>query len=311
MIASAGDDRVQGGLDNDQIDGMGDTPDQNFIERLLRQELGAAGVQTTSSSTRFLDKFVADLGRMTSTDGTIANARWQKSLTVTAMDYNNNKEATNAKQFFTLTSGAIYFDLKDINPATLKSLPLLKTAASSTATGDDPFVGGSEIANATAWHVQTGSGAMNWQESTVANDLAIGGAGADVLRGGQGDMDTPYLAGQFHADDYLDGGDGNDVLSGDAEVAQLALAFHGNDHLDGGSGDDTLLGGGGYDILLGGDGTDKLWGEEPCLRRRRKHLNIKGDHAGSMWLMRYKELGFRMNSVRRHSSTDNGEFSNV
>ena len=147
--------------------------------------------------------------------------------------YYNNTNTTASKEFFTLESGAVHFNLNDIDSVMLKSFPLLKTAASSTATGGDPFVGNAEIANAAAWHIQTGGGAMNWQETTVANDVAVGGIGADVLRGGQGEDVLIGGAGN----DILNGGEGRDILHGGAD----------NDTLDGGADNDQLLGGAGAD----------------------------------------------------------------
>ncbi len=207
---------------------VSNTPD--FLTKLLRQQIGdpSAGIQPNS----VLDRFAEDLNRIGSS-GTTANSNWQKALTVAAMDYYYNKEATNATQLFKLESGAVHFDLKDINATTLKSLPLLKTAASSTATGGDPFVGGAEIANATAWHVQTGGGTMDWEDHDSVNDVAVGGAERDILRGGQGE-------------DVLIGGGGNDTLEGG----------EGSDVLQGSAGDDTLDGGSGGDWLYGGAGND-------------------------------------------------------
>ncbi|HEX7811314.1 MAG TPA: Ig-like domain-containing protein, partial [Burkholderiales bacterium] len=68
----------------------------------------------------------------------------------------------------------------------------------------------------------------------------------------------------------VDGGDGNDTLSGASSSGSLWLiggAGHdtlvggsGNDLLDGGAGNDTLVGGPGNDVLLGGSGDDILSG---------------------------------------------------
>ena len=230
---------------------VSNTPD--FLTKLLRQHVGdpAAGIQ----SNNVLDRFAEDLNRIGSS-GTTANPNWQKALTAAAMDYYYNKEATNATQFFKLESGAIHFDLKDINATTLKSLPLLKTAASSTTTGGDPFASGSAIANATAWHVQTGGGSMNWQDSAAANDLAIGGASADILRGGQGD--DALIGGG--GDDLLDGGQGGDVLQG-SDGADTLNGGAGADWLYGGAGTDTyqLTSGELFDVIQDSDGNGTLW----------------------------------------------------
>lgn len=67
------------------------------------------------------------------------------------------------------------------------------------------------------------------------DDVLVGSANDDVLRGKRGD-------------DKLDGGDGDDLLKGGK----------GHDTLFGGAGDDLLKGGKGHDTLLGGMGTDTL-----------------------------------------------------
>lgn len=75
-----------------------------------------------------------------------------------------------------------------------------------------------------------------------------------VLRGGAGD---DVLDGLWAT---LEGGDGNDLLTGGAGTEHLdggpgddTLEGHGEyDYLDGGTGDDTLRGGDGHDLLFGG-----------------------------------------------------------
>ena len=71
---------------------------------------------------------------------------------------------------------------------------------------------------------------------------AVGGSGADTLRGNQA---VNTLSGNGGAD-TLFGFDGNDTLNGGA----------GTDRLDGGNGNDTLVGGTGADRLIGGAGAD-------------------------------------------------------
>ena len=74
-------------------------------------------------------------------------------------------------------------------------------------------------------------------EGGDGNDVLTGGSKEDILDGGEGN-------------DILDGGKGNDVLDGG----------EGNDILDGGKGNDVLSGGGGNDELDGGKGNDVLDG---------------------------------------------------
>ena len=64
------------------------------------------------------------------------------------------------------------------------------------------------------------------------------------------DWSEKHLENSSDGDDWLFGGEGNDVLFG----------LGGNDHLYGGSGDDVLFGGNGDDYLDGGEGWDILFG---------------------------------------------------
>ena len=98
---------------------------------------------------------------------------------------------------------------------------------------------------------------LRFDDQDVAVDIpGITGsptAGADSLRGGEGDDTLPgaggndSLAGDM-GDDALDGGADDDLLQGGT----------GNDLLQGGTGNDTVEGGDGTDTLLGGDGNDVL-----------------------------------------------------
>ncbi len=58
----------------------------------------------------------------------------------------------------------------------------------------------------------------------------------------------------------LNGGAGNDSLTGDANFKSTITGNAGNDTLTGGTGNDTLLGGAGDDVLTGGTGADALTG---------------------------------------------------
>jgi Ca2+-binding RTX toxin-like protein len=82
----------------------------------------------------------------------------------------------------------------------------------------------------------------------AGDDYVYGGDGNDVLDGGTGNDALIGNAG----DDTLDGGTGNDTLVGD----------DGNDALDGGTGNDTLYGDDGNDTLDGGAGDDYLYGDQ-------------------------------------------------
>ncbi|GKT21586.1 putative Ig domain-containing protein [Acidovorax sp. SUPP3334] len=136
----------------------------------------------------------------------------------------------------------------------------------------------------------------------AGKDILTGGVGEDQLFGGEGDDqlfgDTNsyalptgenllWIPGQFHAADFLDGGEGNDFLlggggadvllggrgddtiygdqySGDRNAARYAIdvQYHGNDLIDGGEGEDTIFADGGDDTVEGGAGNDRLSGGE-------------------------------------------------
>jgi Ca2+-binding RTX toxin-like protein len=105
-------------------------------------------------------------------------------------------------------------------------------------------------------------------------EMAIGGAGNDVLIGGgrqsvfirAGDGDDIVIGGAANDalsgendNDLLDGGAGNDLLRGGRGQDQI-LGGVGDDVLDGGLDDDVLNGGAGNDVLIGGGGDDQIDG---------------------------------------------------
>ena len=203
------------------------TATQDFVTRLVNDQI-QQGFGQPSKLTRFVD----DIERLQSTEGTVAREDMRTALIALAMDFHHHAADDSTGTLFRLESGAIHFDLSDINSDFLRGLPLLRDAASSTAIGSDPFLSGG-LQYATQWHIQIGAGAMNWQASEQANDAAIGGTQDDVLRSGDGW-------------DFLVGGDGADSLEGGS----------GSDTLLGGTGNDTLNGGAGSDWLYGGAGND-------------------------------------------------------
>lgn len=89
----------------------------------------------------------------------------------------------------------------------------------------------------------------DWAHGNLGDDDIVGGDGGDTLLGGQGN-------------DFIGGGDGNDVLSGDLGDDEL-LGGMGWDTLIGGAGNDVLQGGFGLDVLNGGDGDDRLSAQGP------------------------------------------------
>uniref|UniRef100_UPI0015D3D055 cadherin-like domain-containing protein n=1 Tax=Acinetobacter sp. YH12218 TaxID=2601152 RepID=UPI0015D3D055 len=97
----------------------------------------------------------------------------------------------------------------------------------------------------------SGSGAT----STAGAEFEISYAKGAYIDGGEGN-DTISGSG---GNDYLVGGEGNDILHGGAGNDYL-LGGSGDDTLNGNDGNDTLLGGAGNDILNGGAGNDILDG---------------------------------------------------
>ncbi len=101
------------------------------------------------------------------------------------------------------------------------------------------------------------------------NDSIIASGGDDRVQGGLGDDKIDGMGGN----DVLEGNEGKDNIQGDGIIKAgfmntLATQYHGADFLDGGAGDDTLTGGGGNDVVYRGadyldgeDGNDYMEGE--------------------------------------------------
>ncbi|QRM30659.1 PQQ-dependent sugar dehydrogenase [Microvirga sp. VF16] len=87
------------------------------------------------------------------------------------------------------------------------------------------------------------------------DEEAIGSAGADVMKGGNGNDSFRGLAGS----DRVDAGLGNDTLMGGSENDTL-IGSAGKDRLYGDTGNDSLEGGNDADLLNGGTGNDRLLG---------------------------------------------------
>jgi Ca2+-binding RTX toxin-like protein len=116
-----------------------------------------------------------------------------------------------------------------------------------------------------------------YYNKTNNNDLLIGGAGNDTLRGDSIWFDDILTLHNLYGDDTLDGGSGDDSLDG-GEGNDYLYGGSGNDSIDGGvllgryqkGGDNFLYGGAGDDLLRGcendfldgGTGNDTLLGDE-------------------------------------------------
>jgi Ca2+-binding RTX toxin-like protein len=211
--------------------------DPNSRTKDLITSLDNDQIRAGLTSDSALKHFTTDLMKLQGTDGAVADPKLRTAMIAAGMDYYFNKTTTDASQFFKLESGGIHFNLDDVNATSLKSLPLLRTAASSTVLGGDPF-NTTGLYEATNWHVQSGTSSMYWTASQDADDVAIGGAQADVLRAGIG---SDYVVGGA-GDDLLDGGAGGDTL----------LGGPGNDRYE-------FSGAFGSDTVLDADGGGSLW----------------------------------------------------
>ena len=90
------------------------------------------------------------------------------------------------------------------------------------------------------------------RESRVTTIRILGGAGNDTI--------TINIPGNTRIKTILDGGTGNDTITG-GDGNDTILGGSGNDTLSGGRGNDTLRGGAGADSLVGGQGNDTLQGD--------------------------------------------------
>jgi Ca2+-binding RTX toxin-like protein len=178
--------------------------------------------------------------------------------------------------------------------------------------GNDHLDGDGSTLSATQHEYAAASGHGNdMLDGGEGNDVLNGNGGNDLLYGGEGnDMifgdedklaSSPgFLSGEFHGNDYADGGAGNDYIEGNGGDdslyggtgddtlwgdaggdLKLAGEFHGADYLDGGEGNDSLSGGGANDVLYGGAGNDHLSGDET---EKGNEFNLAGNFHGKDFL---------------------------
>lgn len=113
----------------------------------------------------------------------------------------------------------------------------------------------------------------------AGDDIVMGGLDGDILWGDGSENPTAmeFTPEEFHGNDFLVGGDGDDTLHGQgkndtllggdgydellADYSTTVTINDGDDWLDGGADNDRLWAGGGADVLYGGDGDDHLWGD--------------------------------------------------
>jgi RTX calcium-binding nonapeptide repeat (4 copies) len=231
--------------------------DPNSTQKDLITLLVNDHIRTGFASNSALTRFVTDIDKLKGDTGAATNEVMRKALNAVVMEYHYNADPATSTPFLKAESGAVHFDLSRITTDTLKSLPLLTKAASSTLLGGDPF-NSALSKTATGWHIQTGAGSMNWQASVDASDVAIGGSQDDILRAG---ADADYLVGAG-GDDVLEGGTGNDTLVGgqDTDTYTFTGAFGSDTVIDSDGLGSIIIGN--SPALTGGkkqDGTDNAW----------------------------------------------------
>ncbi len=122
--------------------------------------------------------------------------------------------------------------------------------------------------------------------ATNGDDRLLGTEGKDTIVGLLGD-------------DKILGLGGNDVLRGDLNKRNHCWfagkrSVGGNDRIDGGDGNDRISGNGGDDILLGGSGKDKIWGGDgdDLIRGGLGNDRLTGDDrpGGQGWGSRHNAL---------------------
>ncbi|MET4129631.1 Hint domain-containing protein [Roseovarius sp. MBR-6] len=107
-------------------------------------------------------------------------------------------------------------------------------------------------------------------EGGRGNDSIFGESGNDTINAGAPLSDTPLpdlgFPGLFPADadpendrDFVDGGDGDDVIT-TGDDADTIFGGAGNDFIDGGIDADEIDGGDGNDTIIGGEGSDTIFG---------------------------------------------------
>jgi Ca2+-binding RTX toxin-like protein len=140
----------------------------------------------------------------------------------------------------------------------------------------------------------TGNGlSITGQLSAGAGCTTAGGSGVScaaptaplgyiVLWGNDGDDSLSVGGGvQVMTGVTVDGGPGNDHLTGGPGSDILFAGESGTDHLSGGAGDDALIGrGGGPDMMDGGPGNDNIVSNNPCDGHRYIGGRGGGDTAG-------------------------------
>jgi len=158
-----------------------DTDKKNFIDQLIRHQIGnAAGVVTGDA---MLDRFTADLWKIAQDGGfTLTNAHIANTLVAFAMQmYYENPEAANPdKTLFTDVTGGIRFDRTDVaaNLNDAKGWQMYFQNYLNTLTLEEHRIVLQLLPAATDWFIQAGSVSMS-ATADVSKAFMVGGIGAD------------------------------------------------------------------------------------------------------------------------------------
>ncbi|MCX7149367.1 MAG: hypothetical protein NTY05_08130, partial [Rhodocyclales bacterium] len=202
----------------------------DLLSTLLRRQYGVEGVASDGR----LDRFADDMKKLVGATGIAqTNVSVRDAVMMASMEYFYAKaSSSNATQLFTETNGALHFKYSDIGASSYISLPKLVSSIEALLTPKEVVPINGKLVQQDAWHIQSGSNAMNWTATGSDNDVALGGS----------------------RDDVLDAGAGNDIV----------ISGPGADKLTGGKGADLLLGGSGLDTykFVTGDGADRIVDED-------------------------------------------------
>ncbi len=147
------------------------------------------------------------------------------------------------------------------------SLALSFTATDYVVTSNVPISAGAGCSNSSAVVVSCPKPSLPLGYATV-----WGGAGPDTITLAQSFPETAVVV--------LNGGPGDDVITGSSGSEVLLAGPDGRDRLSGGGGDDALFTGPGGDLLDGGSGNDQLVGDTPCEGHDFEGGEGDGDIAG-------------------------------
>lgn len=266
ILGSAGNDTILGSGGDDSLNGGG----------------GNDTLQYTGTSNGF---DAVDGGSGTDTISALANS------TVIGLSSLTGVEAVSAGSFTGVyVAGSANADSLDFSTATLTAITKIDggagndtingSAAADTilgSGGDDSIAagGGNDViqyTGTTNGFDAIDGGAGTDTLSALANNTVIGLSsltGVETISGGS--FTGVYVQGSGNADTLnlssvtltaitrVEGGDGNDVITGNT-AANTLWGGLGADTIDGGSGADTIVGDDGDDVIIGGAGNDSLNG---------------------------------------------------